>query len=55
MGIGGAANLISKLMSKVMFQTPAPIIIEYMQANIKRETITKVMAKLKNLLKKLDK
>lgn len=52
--IDGATNVLSHLMSNFVVHTPLSFFIEYLRADLKRETTSNVVSRLKNTMGRLD-
>lgn len=54
LGVDGATNRLAKSVSNVIVHTPTPFFIEYLRADLKRETTVNVVAKLEDTIKRID-
>ena len=54
LGIDGATIALSKSMSNVILHTPLPFFLEYLRADLKRETAVNLLAKLEDVVKRLE-
>lgn len=50
MGIDGATNVLSQSLSNVIMHSPLPYFIEFLRADLKRETTENLVAKIRDVL-----